>query len=421
MKIVSNNLLNTTKHYAKKIILPTAFATSLIGCIDNYKWHQVEADTFETVQPREFSSSEKRFQEAIFQALPYIKDGKFKKVEAMNNGIILDDKYKLYKKDKNYYEGRYSLFDNHSFKINKLKNGNFNFIYKNDDDIEALAFSKDGKLLSKFEAFKQNSEDGPYKAPFGRIGDCKTVENTDDKIVKFNNPLSDKEFNIIKNLILSPLSGIKLVKAKQEGDMLIFNYNKYYDYPEGEYTIKAKNAGGLNYNSTFDSDSRFQKLIINTLDNGGYAIETSYMSAWGEDKYITYFDKDLNLKDFDWYVREKTLRAEIEKALSAKQKEAALENIRNGQPVQYKLGDNYLILLPKPNENVVGNTSLQTRAVTSCEEIRKAIDNLDPKLKGLIVVGTISIGGIMVEAVMLPTAPMIALGAELATFKLVEE
>lgn len=113
----------------------------------------------------------------------------------------------------------------------------------------------------------------------------------------------------------------------------------------------------------------------------------------------------MNLKDKDWYRQEKALRKKIEKELSAAQLEAALENIKNGKPALYKMDDNYLILLPKPDEQFVGDTSLSTRAVTSCEEVRKAIENMDP---ATVIVTTIIIGGVAVEAVLSTTAPAIA-------------
>ena len=97
------------------------------------------------------------YQSAIFQALPYINDGKFKQIDAMFNGFVIDGKYKM-KADRNGgYSGKYSLFDSHGFKIDRLRNGNFNLLYKNGDEIEAVAFSKDGKMLSKFKAIIQNS------------------------------------------------------------------------------------------------------------------------------------------------------------------------------------------------------------------------------------------------------------------------
>ena len=183
------------------------------------------------------------------------------------------------------------------------------------------------------------------------------------------------------------------------------------------FPIKLKNKIGLHYTSTSDSQSKFEEIKINALDNGGYVSQSKCFGGFlGYDRDIKYFDKDLNLKDPDWYMQEKVLRKKIETELSAAQMEAALENIKSGKPAQYKLGDNYLILLPNPNEKVVGDTSLSTRTATSCEEVRKAIDNLDPEAKALIVTTTIAVGGIMVEAVIVPTAPMIALGAELVTF-----
>ncbi len=466
MQITSPKLINSTPKYLKKIILPAVFATGLTACTNinnntltqqaNTEVQQTSSDVFEKskkiedLKELERQKDAKNFQKAIFQALPYINNGKFKKVEAMENGFILDGKYKLkllkkidtigigellsastselkeYKKESaNIYGGHYSLFDDHSFKMDKLKNGNFNLIYKNDDKIEALAFSKDGKLLSKFEAFKQNSSEPPYELPFKeKFSDVynfkSSPENTDDKIVKFNNPLSDKELNVFKNLIADKLSDIKIVDTKQDGDALVFKYNTNFADPEGEYTLIVKNTIGLNYERESDSgsDADFSTLKIHTLDNGGYLFYETYGDFF-RSNYLTYLDKDLNIKDENWYRQDKAIREKIKKELSAAQMEKALENIKNGKPAQYKLDDCYLILLPKPNEKVVGETSLSTRALTSCENVRNdienvknAIENLSPAEKSMIVATTVAVGGIMVEAVMIPTAPLVALGIE---------
>ena len=307
---------------------------------------KVETNTLEAdkkikkIQPKEFNNDEKLFLSAIFQALPYIKDGKFKKLKKIDNDIILDDECKLYKKGENYYRGHYSFFDNHSFKMDKLKNGNFNLIYKNGDEIEALAFSKDGKLLSKFEAFKQNSPESPYELPLGpdAFSDkFKSLpENTDDKIVTFNNPLSDKELNIIKNKIVSELPLMKIVDIKQNDKYLIFKYNTFNNLPEGEFTLKAENIVGLNYKDVFGSNSNFQALRIHALDNGGYACIAATGILGTDWSDITYLDKDLNVKDENWYRQEKASMEKIKKELSNAQMAEAIVNIKNGEPAQYK-------------------------------------------------------------------------------------
>ena len=352
-------------------------------------------------------SNNRTYQVAIFQALPYINDGKFKQVEAMSNGFVIDGKYKM-KADKNGgYRGKYDLFDSHSFKIDRLRNGNFNLIYKNDDNVEALAFSKDGKLLSKFEAFKQNSPVSPYKQPFGSTGVSDAFkslpENTDDKIVKFNNPLSDKELNMVKNVIASTTPGIEIVDAKQDGNGLIFKYNTGDRFPEGKYTIKLTNTIGLDYKRKLDSNSSFEELKIRALENGGYACCTSNMAFFGSDYDVKYFDKDLNMKDENWYRQDKAIRDKIKKELSAAMMEKALENIKSGKPAHFKLGDNSVILLPKPGEMVIGDTSLGVRAETSFNEIREAIEDLPPAVKAGIVVVTVAAGAYALDAIVFPS------------------
>lgn len=344
MKIIPANITNTTKKYAQKLIIPAAFATGLTACIQvpsNGSTEQVtmqeqrQADTFETdkkvktIQAKEFYNNEKLFQKAIIQALPHINDGKFKKLEIMKNGIILDGEYKLYKIDGNSYKGSYSLFDNHSFKMDKLKNGNFNLIYKIDDDIEAVGFSKDGKLLSKLEAFEQNTKDGPIKIDFNAgQGSYKTRrKNTDDKIVKFNNPLLGKEFDFVKNLILQADDSVEIVDIKQEGGKIIFNYNRkeHIGHPDGTRILTVENPCGLFFEDAVVPTlfgHGFWYLNIRKLDNGGY------VTREGIGDY-TYFDKDLNKKDKDWYKQDKALR---EKEQSETRMKMALENIENGKP-----------------------------------------------------------------------------------------
>ena len=394
---------------AKTLIVPTLIAAGLSSCnpgnsfLDKDKFEQ----NIELISTQQMNN--RMYQTAIFQALPYINNGKFKQIEAMDNGFIIDGKYKM-KADKNgEYCGKYDLFDSHSFKFDKLRNGNFNLIYKNDDNVEALAFSKDGKLLSKFEAFKQNSPELPYKQSFTPKGTFDALkplpENTDDKIVKFNNPLSDNEFNIVKNLITSQIPDIEIVGAKQDGNDLIFKFNTIYGdrFPEGKYTIKATNTIGLDYKRKSGSDSSFEELKFHALDNGGYACCTSYMAFLGSDYDVKYLDKDLNMKDEDWYKQDKALREKIKKELSVAQMEEALENIKNGKPAHFKLGDSSVILLPKPGEMVVGDTSLGVRAETSFNEIREAIENLPPAVKAGMVVITVAAVAYALDAIVFPS------------------
>ena len=433
MKIIPANITNTTKRYAQKLIIPAAFATGLTACVEvpsNGMCKQVAmqeqlfSDTFETnkkvktIQAKEFNNNEKLFQKAIFQVLPYINDGKFKKVEVMKNGIILDGEYKLYKKGENNYQGSYSLFDNHSFKMDKLKNGNFNLIYKIDDDIEAVAFSKDGKLLSKFEAFEQNTTDGPVKISFKP----KTFEsippddkNTDEKIVKFNNPLLGKELDFIVDKMSEKENFMEIIDIKQKGGKIIVKYNGISDRGnvDGTEVMTVQNPIGLYFEDT-DWCGCGQRLNIRKLDNGGYVVKEGYSDEF------KYFDKDLNEKDISWYKQDVDLRKKIEKQLSETQMKLALESIQNGKPALLKLDENYLILLPKANEKVVGKTSLSTRAITQSEQIKNAINNLDPADKASLVIATVVVGGLMVDALMAPTAPMIALALELGAFELAE-
>ena len=348
-------------------------------------------------------SNNRTYQVAMFQALPYINDGKFKQIEAMSNGFIIDGKYKM-KADRNGgYSGKYDLFDSHSFKVDRLRNGNFNLLYKNDDKIEALAFSKDGKLLSKFEAFKQNSQEPPYKQPFGPNSLKSLPENTDNKIVKFNNPLSDKELDMVKTLIASTIPGLEIVDAKQNGNDVIFKYNYGDHFPEGKYTIKLTNTIGLDFTRKSGSDSSFEGLKIHTLENGGYACCTSNMGFLGSDYGVKYFDKDLNMRDEDWYRQDKAIRDKIKKELSAAMMEKALENIKNGRPAHFKLGDNSVVILPKVGQMVVGETSLGVRAKTSFDEVREAIDNLPAAVKAGIIVVSVAVGAHVLDAIVFPS------------------
>ena len=348
MKIIPTNITNTTKKYARKLIIPAAFATGLTACVEAPSngickqvtmQQQFQADTFEgdkkvkTIQAKEFNNNEKLFQKAIFQALPHINDGKFKKLEIMKNGIILDGEYRLYKIDENFYKGSYNLFDYHSFKMDKLKNGNFNLIYKKDDVIESIAFSKDGKLLSKFEAFEQNTKDGPIKIDFNYApGSHRTRrKNTDDKIVKFNNPLLGKEFDFVKNLILQADDPVEIVDIKQEGGKIIFNYNRkeHIGNPDGTRILTVENPSGLYFEDAVGVPvpfgHNFWYLNIRKLENGGY------VTRQGLGDYH-YFDKDFNEKDKDWYKQDKALR---EKEQSETRMKMALENIENGKPALY--------------------------------------------------------------------------------------
>jgi len=353
MKIATANLINTTTKICKKVILPATLALGLTACDLSVQNNRATKDVFEKENVcithnnvKKFDKKTIEFQKAVFQALPYINDGKFKKVEFIENGIILNDEYKLHKDKKGVYKGSYSLFDDHSFEIKRLKNGNFNLIYKKDDDIDALAFSKNGKLLSKFEAFKQNSQDGPYKLdlscevkPFQSI-----PKNTDNKIVKFNNPLSDKELNMIKNLIKPLFSDGRnyLVDVKQKGTSVFFNYDKNYerDFPETRNTMELKNTLGLIFENPSMTGRIASVLNIQALDNGGYVVNRLSEGLLLNSDNIYYFDENLNLRDKDWYLKDKALKSKIKNALSAAQKKKALENIQNGKPALFQIDDN---------------------------------------------------------------------------------
>ena len=83
--------------------------------------------------------------------------------------------------------------------------------------------------------------------------------------------------------------------------------------------------------------------------------------------------------------------------------EKALENIKNGKPAHFKLGDNSVILLPKMGQMVVGETSLGVRAKTSFDEVREAIENLPAGVKAGIVVVSVAAGAYALDAIVFPS------------------
>ena len=93
----------------------------------------------------------------------------------------------------------------------------------------------------------------------------------------------------------------------------------------------------------------------------------------------------------------------IKKELSVVQMEEALENIKNGKPAYFKLDDNSVILLPKPGERVIGDTSLGVRAETSFNEIREVIENLPPTVKAGMFVITVAAGAYALDAIVFPS------------------
>ncbi len=93
----------------------------------------------------------------------------------------------------------------------------------------------------------------------------------------------------------------------------------------------------------------------------------------------------------------------IKKELSVVQMEEALENIKNGKPAYFKLDDNSVILLPKPGERVIGDTSLGVRAETSFNEIREVLENLPPTVKAGMFVITVAAGAYALDAIVFPS------------------
>ena len=363
-------------------------------------------------------SNNRTYQSAIFQALPYINDGKFKRIEAMANGFVIDGKYKMKADRAGGYSGKYSLLDSHGFKIDRLRNGNFNLLYKNDDEIEAVAFSKDGKMLSKFEAIRQNSNGNPFILPVSEtlfsIGAVKTFsfgtnlrdeyKNTEERIVKFNNPLSHKEFELITDALSDARKAMVFIDKKQiSGDKLEYVYasDLSVNDPDNWHTLTLHNDIGLVFNNRNLFRFGINRVNIQPMENGGFAL--SIIDPENEIILTNYYDKDLNKRDKEWFEKEKEIRERLQRELSAAMMEKALENIKNGKPAHFKLGDNSVILLPKPGEMVVGETSLGVRAQTSFDEIREAIENLPPAVKAGMVVVTVAAGAYALDAIVFPS------------------
>ena len=358
------------------------------------------------------------YQSAIFQALPYINDGKFKQIDAMFNGFVIDGKYKM-KADRNGgYSGKYSLFDSHGFKIDRLRNGNFNLLYKNGDEIEAVAFSKDGKMLSKFKAIRQNSNGNPFILPVGEtlysIGAVKPFssgsglrdeyKNTEERIVKFNNPLSHKEFELITDALSDARKAMVFLDKKQiSGDKLEYVYARDFSVnkPDNWYTLTLHNDIGLVFNNRHLFRFGVNRVNIQPMENGGYSL--SVIDPSNEIILTNYYDKDLNKRDKEWFEKEKEIREQLQRKLSAAMMEKALENIKNGKPAHFKLGDNSVILLPKMGQVVVGETSLGVRAKTSFDEVRESIENLPAAVKAGIVVVSIAAGAYALDAIVFPS------------------
>ena len=436
---------------AKKLIIPTIIVAGLSSC--DMKNPYPEKDMFEhaielvndlhneleklnipdgklTVSAADSSEAKKTennhspfinnrtYQSAIFQALPYINDGKFKQIDALVNGFVIDGKYKM-KADRNGgYSGKYSLFDSHGFKIDRLRNGNFNLLYKNGDEIEAVAFSKDGKMLSKFKAIRQNSNGNPFILPVGEtlfsIGAVKTFssgaslrdeyKNTEERIVKFNNPLSHKEFELITDALSDARKAMVFLDKKQiSGDKLEYVYARDFSVnkPDNWYTLTLHNDIGLVFNNRHLFRFGVNRVNIQPMENGGYSL--SVIDPSNEIILTNYYDKDLNKRDKEWFEKEKEIREQLQRKLSAAMMEKALENIKNGKPAHFKLGDNSVILLPKMGQMVVGETSLGVRAKTSFDEVREAIENLPAAVKAGIVVVSVAAGAYALDAIVFPS------------------
>ena len=427
---------------AKKLIIPTIIAAGLSSC--DMKNPYPEKDMFEhaielvndlhneleklnipegklivsAADSSEAKINNRTYQSAIFQALPYINDGKFKQIDAMVNGFVIDGKYKM-KADRNGgYSGKYSLFDSHSFKIDRLRNGNFNLLYKNGDEIEAVAFSKDGKMLSKFEAIRQNSNGNPFILPVSEtlfsIGAVKTFsfdtslrdeyKNTEERIVKFNNPLSHKEFELITDALSDARKAMVFLDKKQiSGDKLEYVYatDLSVNNPSNWHTLTLHNDIGLVFNNRNLLKFGVNRVNIQPMENGGYSL--SAIDPSNEIILTNYYDKDLNKRDKEWFEKEKEIREQLQRKLSAAMMEKALENIKNGKPAHFKLGDNSVILLPKMGQMVVGETSLGVRAKTSFDEVREAIENLPAGVKAGIVVVSVAVGAYALDAIVFPS------------------
>ena len=404
---------------AKKLIVPTLIAAGLSSC--EMKNSYPEKDMFE--HAIELVNDLHNELEKL-----NIPDGKLtvsaadsseaKQIDAMVNGFVIDGKYKM-KADRNGgYSGKYSLFDSHGFKIDRLRNGNFNLLYKNGDEIEAVAFSKDGKMLSKFEAIRQNSNGNPFILPVSEtlfsIGAVKTFsfatslrdeyKNTEERIVKFNNPLSHKEFELITDALSDARKAMVFLDKKQiSGDKLEYVYasDLSVNNPNNWHTLTLHNDIGLVFNNRNLLKFGVNRVNIQPMENGGYSL--SAIDPGNEIILTNYYDKDLNKRDKEWFEKEKEIREQLQRELSAAMMEKALENIKNGKPAHFKLGDNSVILLPKMGQMVVGETSLGVRAKTSFDEVREAIENLPAAVKAGIVVVSVAAGAYALDAIVFPS------------------
>lgn len=367
-------------------------------------------------QPEEAASVD--FKTAIFQALPYINNGKFKKVEVKSNGIEIDGKYKLKKKGNDYFEGDYGLFDEHSFKIKKLKNGNFDLIYKNGDNIEAVAFSKDAKMLGLMEAVNRNfpKPNAGKTEPKG-LFNFGMEKNTEDNIIRYNNPLSPKEFKFIKNYYSKSIQ--RLQELKKQGKLPGYKYfqEQSFEQKDGKILstikvphsvalsdkqriikLKFENTRGLEFEASGDEGTPVaNRISITPLENDGYYMEISNTDR--ENQYVkAYFDKDLNLKSKSWYEKDKATIEEQKHKQEQFNLENAIATIKAGHPVKYPVKNGSLVLVPKPDEYVTDDTSLAVRFETSWDELPETLDKLPPEVKAAGLIGTIAVGGILLDA-----------------------
>lgn len=346
-------------------------------------------------------------QMAIFQAMPYIANGKFKNTDVMSNGLIMNDVYKMHQRGGNY-SGRYSLTNGHTIAFQTLNNGNFNLIYEYDDNYEVVAFSKDGKMLSLFEAFRQNSKSEPVVVngenadevfkPVGlkyytyKISD--DYKNSKNKILKFSNPLSEKEQKVIEGFIRREMRGEELNKFEYKNGEL----KLYWEGYGGERIFE--NCVGLNF-------SHKTKAYMKTSWGSGPYIETQ-QKPWGYKMsrmaknphkwlffgtpYLTedtrYYDTSMVERDEKWWRDQEVYHLYGKHALDSYDNiDKALENLKEGRQSVF-LGDDGKLytITPLPDQKVVGDTDVRVLAANSIEELKKELRELADEAGPLLIV-----------------------------------
>jgi len=325
-------------------------------------------------------------QMAIFQAMPYIANGKFKDTDVMSNGLIMNDVYKMHQRGGNY-SGRYSLTNGHTIAFQKLNNGNFNLIYEYDDNYDVIAFSKDGKMLSLFEAFRQNSKTEPvvvnddnvldvYKRRFwGDFSDQvkEDYKNSKNKIFKFSNPLSEKELKIIKGFIGREMRKEQVNKVEYKNGVIRVEYGY-----ANSYDCEFKNSVGLNF-----SYSLLGYFLETQQKPWGYKMNRLVKDGPRRARYlkavdIKYYDTNLVERDEKWWRDQEVYHMYGKHALESYDNiDKALENLKAGRQSVF-LGDDGKLytITPLPDQKVVGETDVKVLTANSIEELKTELKKL---------------------------------------------